>query len=845
MAGNIPEYTSSGNTRSTVLSPISTNFTVPESLDLSPVTKLASNVIDRVTEQATKKKNLEDSMWALKSMSSIQQQYIKYNAEAMTSATPGAPDHTKNTIEWYDRVTNEVLRTAPSPEAKTLLERNVIQHKDEVFAKSVAFETQSRVEKMNNDWLSTLDENKNILLHDPTQWRQTYHNITTNPIFSQLPQDVQKKTKEELAMSTIMGKLNTINMIGNDDLQRKEQAYESLNKELTSGSWDSYLDANTQFNLMGKVQQQIQSHKDDMYSSQLQFVQSVWDDHVSSVQQTGVGVIPEETVKFLAKQTNNPLLYDRYVQDTKDAKDVYSVMKNIDLNNPQQAFAKIQELSNIAPGDPHYASKFKTFTTAKKIYDESMKAVISDPAEYSLAKDTVKAAFSRSDKEGILTSLGTQAKFGLPEYSQKILAKSQAVAMVKEINNMNPDQLEQYFDDLHKKYNFNIGNGMTAYDKIFEELHGLPQENKLNGIYSIVASTTGSSVSNDLIKAVKQGPALKAALPPGTSYDMILKQVKSNLYQFSKSVGARDAGSTDMSDLYNASTYLAMQYLNSGKAGDPGTAAQMATKNLVLDNYDIKTSPKNSRYTFHIPKQINDVEINTTNVYNFLKEKQNIKDLSYFIGKNNFNDFATVTPKPNETKQLTYYADTYLKNLGDKLGTTFTVVNGGRYRPDKNYHSLHSEGKAIDISMSEHDVKTRYETVKSELSNPLVKSIGTSDPNILAAFKGNPKLHDMTDTDNNPKFNTNHKNHVHVVLDTSANLGNLMGTLDPLRSSGDIVKENINGAVNKGFWVTNRNGTGAYLMVELKDGRIIPLYNGSGQRYEFGFREASKKGSVN
>lgn len=119
--------------------------------------------------------------------------------------------------------------------------------------------------------------------------------------------------------------------------------------------------------------------------------------------------------------------------------------------------------------------------------------------------------------------------------------------------------------------------------------------------------------------------------------------------------------------------------------------------------------------------------------------------------------------KPNETKELTYYADSYLPKLGNEMGVRFTIVEGGRYRaPNGKYKSNHSKGTAADVSMSEHSVKTRLDFIEKQLANPQVKKIGTSDPNILAKYGKNPKIEDERNFDK--QYGTNHVNHAHITL---------------------------------------------------------------------------------
>lgn len=119
--------------------------------------------------------------------------------------------------------------------------------------------------------------------------------------------------------------------------------------------------------------------------------------------------------------------------------------------------------------------------------------------------------------------------------------------------------------------------------------------------------------------------------------------------------------------------------------------------------------------------------------------------------------------KPNETKELTYYADNYLPQLGKDLGVKFTIVEGGRYRPaNGKYKSHHSSGEAADVSMSEHSVATRLKFIEKQINNPQVKKIGTSDPNILAKYGRNAKIEDERQFDR--QHGTNHVNHAHITL---------------------------------------------------------------------------------
>lgn len=121
-------------------------------------------------------------------------------------------------------------------------------------------------------------------------------------------------------------------------------------------------------------------------------------------------------------------------------------------------------------------------------------------------------------------------------------------------------------------------------------------------------------------------------------------------------------------------------------------------------------------------------------------------------------NIAYTVAKPNEQKVLTYFADNQVPAIGQQLGLKLTITS--RYRNQAGSH--HKEGRAADISMSEHKRDDKIRIYEKLLALPTVYRIGTSDPNILTHFKGNSKLIDERSYDR--QHGTNHVNHAHVTL---------------------------------------------------------------------------------
>lgn len=131
---------------------------------------------------------------------------------------------------------------------------------------------------------------------------------------------------------------------------------------------------------------------------------------------------------------------------------------------------------------------------------------------------------------------------------------------------------------------------------------------------------------------------------------------------------------------------------------------------------------------------------------------------NYSFNAATMRNIAYTVPRPNEQKVLTYFADNQIPTIGKQLGLKLAVTS--RYRNQTGSH--HQEGRAADVSMSEHNIKDRIRIYEKLLALPTIHAIGTSDPNILAHFNGNKKLVDERQYDK--QHGTNHVNHAHITL---------------------------------------------------------------------------------
>lgn len=148
------------------------------------------------------------------------------------------------------------------------------------------------------------------------------------------------------------------------------------------------------------------------------------------------------------------------------------------------------------------------------------------------------------------------------------------------------------------------------------------------------------------------------------------------------------------------------------------------------------------------------------------------------------NTQKTVQKRQGETVELTQFVDSKLPQIQKQIGVKLTVTD--RYAK-RSYTSEHTQGKAFDVSMSEHTQGSREKIVKALLDDSDIQFVSTSDPTLLKKYKSvyGSKLRDFTSDDK--KLGTNHKNHIHVTVNTAGGLQNASGTVRMRIPNGKIV----------------------------------------------------------
>lgn len=249
-------------------------------------------------------------------------------------------------------------------------------------------------------------------------------------------------------------------------------------------------------------------------------------------------------------------------------------------------------------------------------------------------------------------------------------------------------------------------------------------------------------------------------------------EVRSMVREFEARKG-RKINDNELNNIINSLGYKGSNGVQTYKLLEKGMAERTGFIRDVINDFAYYQSKHNGE----LPPDSEKHKIILNRVNQKVQEKRTTAQQNISYVKDNatvMRNIAYTVAKPNEQKVLTYFADTQIPTIGKQLGLRLTVTS--RYRNQTGSH--HKEGRAADVSMSEHNIQNRIRIYEKMLAMPTVLAIGTSDPNILAHFKGNRKLVDERDYDR--KHGTNHINHAHVTL-INAN---------PVRPTGNRVASN-------------------------------------------------------
>lgn len=613
-------------------------------------------VTDTVLAISKEAKQRNDSIWALKQMSDLREATNIHQMESKQTYVPGSGGYTDGELGYYDNKLEELIQKAPSREAGDMLRSSAMSYRASVADSSVAYEFQTKIQKQTDDFNTALDKNAISVYHNPQSLWQVMSETVNSTEFMGLPankkEEATRLIKEKLSLASLSSRMDRLDEV--DNLQVKLAGYQEINKELDSGKWDAYISLDsfekgqkTTNSKIDQIKDKIEQRRLAALAIEASTIQSEMDDDIASIQDTGVGVINPDRVKYLATQMGKPEFYTNYMKARKQALQVNGIISKFDAGDTNVAIDMMNKLKP-APGESGYADKMKLYNQVGTLIASRSTALMEDPASITTNNPSVVSAFRISEQKGIQASIAQQQRFGIQPENYRVLTNTQAKSMAAQLNMMGPDSARQQMAEWEKKYNFQIAPGMSAMSRVQNELI----QNGLNPNYAIINSLKNQPVSYDLITATKTGyKNLENNLPSGVKKAKLETAVKNKLASFNNAItlstGRADAGSA----ITNSVTMLSMHYLGTGRVSSMGDAVELATKEVVTKNYNIIESRKNRDYNFYIPKQVGTYNINSNKVQDNLNYLQNNKKINDFLSNmKTRTDLSFTAPGSKATK---------------------------------------------------------------------------------------------------------------------------------------------------------------------------------------------------
>lgn len=442
------------------------------------------------------------------------------------------------------------------------------------------------------------------------------------------------------------------------------------------------------------------------------------------------------------KEELRPEMQARYIGAIQNEEQKYQSRNLADsiissAASEEEAVKLAESIDNIELSDMVVSRVKSHFNNERHYKDLAEKDALNNFYNTAIQKQQNGEVLSYDD---IPDNLDPQTKFSLMNYVNKNGQQDSDTEVWEKLYNMKVNNAQGFAEENLLKYRGFLSE--SEYKQFTKD-----QEAIKKGDYFTVIQD-----DNVLIKQ-----ALKTLkLDSGKKEDVAYSELRAMTREYEARKG-RKINDTELINFANSLGFKGEKDVALYKLYEKGMAEKVGFMKSIVNDFVYYQSQHNGE----LPSDEEKYKIVQKRVMQKAQENKNFAQQSidkYKYNAQTLKNIAYVTPKPNEQKVLTYFADKQVISIGSQLGLKLTVTDRYRNQPG----SKHSEGRAADVSMSEHRQADRIRIYEKMLALPTVYKIGTSDPAILTHFKGNNKIVDERLYDK--KHGTNHVNHAHVTL---------------------------------------------------------------------------------
>lgn len=187
-------------------------------------------------------------VWTARALAGAREEWTRQMLDRQQNAEPGAPDFTPTLLRDYDAWTRQLLGTAPGSRARAYLDERLSSLRGSMAGDAMQFEARARVDNRVRQAGETVNLNRNTVMRSPGQFAAVLgETLGMIDGMQGLPPVERARLRQDaqagLAQSALQGMI--------------QSAPGNALREIQSGRWDSYLDADRRAALLNHAQSRI------------------------------------------------------------------------------------------------------------------------------------------------------------------------------------------------------------------------------------------------------------------------------------------------------------------------------------------------------------------------------------------------------------------------------------------------------------------------------------------------------------------------------------------------------------------------------------------------------------
>jgi hypothetical protein len=595
--------------------------------------------INALASQFISDKEEENRVWAQKAFSEFAIQSTSFQEDSKNNyQSPDYSGFSDSQGKWYDETTSKIVKDAPSESASLKLQDSLTKYKDRFVNRATLFEAEQKAKYYDVEAQRSIDNFSNHVYLHPDDYefavQEVNNSIDENKY---IPPARKIQLKQEAANGTFISRFkglqrNIMDRFNNKELTASQaiDLFKETSIDLQTGQFTNNVDSNVFVSISSGLSAENDQFKTGIINKEKTAIRSEFVDHIASIEESGKGVLDSNRIAEFAQISDDPTFVKELQEKENTAYQLYETKQAI-LKDPENASQYLASLKPD-PGESEYQFKLQAYNTAQAYSSKLIDTIEKDPVSLLSTDESVIAAAqsdvnSATKTNTILALSASQIeKFKTPPSLVKFLSETDAKAMVRDLNNLEPDAIEARLDQLEQQYDVTLPSGRKAYSNVYAQLI---KEGLDPGIKTIAANK-GEIWVDDLISARKVGyEQLVKALPNDIKVSDIDTAIETKLDKYKQGVtligGTR---SSDFNDITHSIKMLSLQYINRGFTSG-NQAVDKAYENVIGKKYEIVTDENYSDAKILIPREIDNVRIDTNQV----KKELFFRNSDYFIGK--------------------------------------------------------------------------------------------------------------------------------------------------------------------------------------------------------------------